>query len=278
MGTTPVFIRSNTTYESYTDFWSLVELSGFPIVPSQAADLLSGETYIWPTMDWETIERLSKEPCGKRGARVIWWYLERPDAHRRGMTPEALFETTISEVLGTWVDEVWVSERSINRLDSRTRHVVLGGHPGLRHSKPALPNRYDVAHLGQISPRRAWILTELKRLGLSVSPSVWGPDRDEILESSTSLINIDRVEGMHLSAPLRFVLAAAHRIPILTEKIEDPHPLVAGEGFLESPYASLPAFIAECLRGKDLRPFGENAYRMLCIEHTFEKGVRGALA
>lgn len=279
MSEDPVFIRSTTPYESYTDFWSLVELSGFRTVPAKEANLMATGTFIWPTMDWETIERLMQEPKGVRKAKVFWWYLERPDAHRRKMSPEDLFRETISEVCDArWVDEVWVSERTLFSIDDRTRYVPLGGHPGLRAPAPMAGPLYDVAHVGQLTPRRTWILTELQRLGHSVSPSAWGPDRAAILGQSSLLLNIDRVEGLHLAAPLRFVLAAAYRLPIVSEEAGDMDPLVPGKSILTAPYDRLPAFVSEVLKRPDLGRLADEAHRVLCEEHTFRKSVLKTLS
>lgn len=246
-------------------------------MPAAQADFSSPQTFIWPTMDWETVERLAREPKGSRQARVIWWYLERPDAHRRKMSPQDLFRQSIEEVLQSWVDEVWVSERTMFSWDSRTRYVRLGGHPGLREAVPSVVPAFDVAHFGQLSPRRSRIISDLGRRGFSVTPGAWGSERAALLEASTLLLNIDRVDGMHLSAPLRFVLAAAHRLPILTEAAADLDPLVPGESILQAPYEGLVELVAESLPRKDLLAIGNAGYRALCLEHPFRDEVLSAL-
>lgn len=277
MSPEPVFLKSKILYESYTDFWSLVRLSGFTAMPAAEADFSSPRTFIWPTMDWETVERLALEPKGSRQARIIWWYLERPDAHRRGVEPQDLFRQSIEEVLQAWVDEVWVSERTLFSWDPRTRYVRLGGHPGLRESAPSVVPAFDVAHFGQLSPRRSKIIADLGRRGFTVTPGAWGSERAVLLEASSLLLNIDRVEGMHLAAPLRFVLAAAHRLPILTEAMADPDPLIPGESILQAPYEGLVDLVSESLLRKDLLGIGNAGYRALCMEHLFREEVLSAL-
>jgi hypothetical protein len=271
----PMFVRSTARYDSYTDFWKLVELSGFPEVPASQVDLDKPGTLIWPSMDMEFIERLSRQPPRARRARVIFWNLERPD-EKPGIDPIELFKRGMGEIL-EWADEIWISDISLAVADSRLVYAVLGSHHGLFDGTTAVET-YDVAHLGILTPRRAELLDRLRARGLRVSGNAWGVDRSRILASSRLLLSIDRVEGLHVSSSLRWALAAAHTLPIINEEMKYPHPLASGESLLLAPYKNLEAAVLRALERPDLRTIAENAKRKLCEEWTFRRGVVRALS
>src|SRR3990170_83449 len=160
----PVFVRSTNDYSSYADFWRLVELSGFPMVRSNQADLgIQSACYVWVEMDPDSLEHLIRLER-TRASRVVWWYLERPDANPRpGIPPEEMFRQAVGEVL-SWVDQVWVSDRGLQRIEPETVFAVLGSHPGLAEPAPS-EERWDAVHVGQRTPRRATAIERLRTLG-----------------------------------------------------------------------------------------------------------------
>ena len=52
----PIFVRSAKTYPTYSDFWRLVELSGFKTVGAGEADFQKAQVYIWSTLDHEFMD------------------------------------------------------------------------------------------------------------------------------------------------------------------------------------------------------------------------------
>lgn len=276
----PVFIKSSTTYETYSDFWRLVALSGFRAVGAKEVDWKASAVYIWPTMDAEFMDVMDLFPKGKRAAKLIFWNLERPDGSYRGkMNIQELFWKGTGEILG-WADAVWVSDKGLQALDPRNVFAVLGGHPGLRECAP-LGLRHEALHLGQNTPRRQSVLTAIEGLGVSVHRGVWGAEREQALAASRLFLSIDRVFGIHFSSPLRYVLAAAYGLPILSEEIENPYPLEPAKTILMARYENLAPAAHVLLRMpvmKDvLAEVGENCRKLLCEEWTFRKGVMDAL-
>ena len=277
-GDGPIFVRSTENYPSYADFWRLVELSGFQTVRANEADLGNpGACYVWVEMDPGSLEHLIRLER-TRSSRVVWWYLERPDANPRpGIPPEEMFRQAVGEVL-SWVDQVWVSDRGLQRIEPETCFAVLGSHPGL--AEPAESGRplesWDATHVGQRTPRRIAAIERLRNLGYSVAEPSYGPERARMLSGSRALVGIDRVEGLHVGAPLRWALAAAHRLAIVNEEVPDPSPLVPGKSIVLAPYDELPEAVAGCL-ARDPGAMGEAAWRKLCLEWTFRKGVLEAL-
>lgn len=275
MPSEPVFVRSTYPYVAYTDFWRLVELSGFRSLPAAEVNLAQPGVYIWPSMDMEFIERLSAQPPGKREATVIFWNLERPD-ERPGINYVELFRRGMSEIL-QWADGIWISEESLHVADPRTQLVMLGGHPGLAEAGLE-PPVFDVAHFGRLTPRRQSMVELLGQRGLKVTGNAWGPEREKMLASSRLLLNIDRVEGLHLAPPLRWVLGAAYRIPNFTEALLSTFPLKDGISILSEPYLLLPDSIGRALKDPDLlHAVGDEGWNVLCRDWTFRRGVEEGL-
>lgn len=278
--TDPVFIKSTKLYPTYGDFWRLVELSGFKTAGAREADFQKAQVYIWPTLDHEFMETMDAFPKKERQAKVVFWNLERPDGSYRGrMDIQELFWKGTGELL-SWADAVWVSDKGLAGLDDRNVFAVLGGHPGLR-LQPETPATQDVVHLGQRTPRRQAIFKKMREDGLSIAEPSWGDEREKALASCRLLLSIDRVHGIHFTSPLRYVLAAAYGLPILSEEIEDPYPLVVGKTVMMSPYDSLANAAQASLRmplmGSVLPDIGEACRKLLCEEWTFRKGVTEAL-
>lgn len=274
-----VFVRSKKEqgYLSYADFWRLAELSGFRVVPAPEADLQAEVLYVWPTLNMEFLSRLMTLPRGRRVSKVVWWYLERPDHNpgQMGMAPEALFKEAVTEAL-RWVDAVWVSDKTLAAIEPRARYAVLGSHEGLAECAPRRI-RYDVAHLGQVTPRRHAVLDVLTRKGLTVTPNGWGKERAEALASSRLMLSIDRCDVLRLVAPLRWALAAAYKMPIVQEEVADPYPLESGKSVLQAPLAELASLAVLAIDLPELSEIGHRAHRTLCREWTFRRGVEEAV-
>ncbi len=272
----PIFVRSSRGYESYTDFWRLVELAGFPIIPSSQVNFDSDALYIWAEMDVDFMVPVHDYPKAGRRARTAFWHLERPDRRASEETDACTWWKASLDQTLELVDEVWVSDKGILAMDPRSIWVPLGGHSGLRESVSVIGPSYDVAHLGQLTPRREKVLQELERRGISVSPNGWGSDRARILSSSKLLLGIERVEGMHVSTPLRWVVAAAYRLPIIQEEHCDPAPLVAGQSILMAPIHDLADRVDDALE-RDLSPLGLAVWKVFCEECTFQRSVEDVL-
>jgi hypothetical protein len=272
----PIFVRSSYRYPSYTDFWRLVELSGFQTIEKRDVDLGRDAFYIWPEMNGDFIGCLQGRPKSDRRAKTVFWNLERPDARASGsMDARAWWLNGLDEVFEL-VDALWVSDRNILAMDPRSTWARLGGHPGLRESAPAGGPVYDVAHLGERTPRREAVILELERRGISVSPNAWGPERARILSTSKLMLGIERLGGAHISMPLRWAVAAAYRLPIIQEEHPAPDPLVAGESVLMAPINELADLVQASLK-RDLEPIGLAAWRAFCENYRFREQVEEAI-
>lgn len=269
------FVRSRKPYTSYADFWTLVERSGFEIAWADQADLSEkGWLWIWPTMNMEFLGRVLVAGA-RRAAKVAWWYLERPDANLGpDADPKSAFRAMVGEALDA-VDAVWVSDRSLHAVDPRTVFAALGGHPALR-LEPDLPKRWDVAFMGQRTPRRVEVIAAMEKRGLAVTPDGYGLERARALASSRLSLVVDRTGGMPVANPIRWALAAAYGLGILQEDHPDPHPLVPGYSVAQAPVAALPQLACELVASGAWKTLGEKAAQVLLVEHPFRVGVERA--
>jgi hypothetical protein len=275
----PIFVRSSYRYPSYTDFWRLVELSGFRTIEKNDVDLSQDTLYIWPEMNGDFMMCLQDRPKSNRRARTVFWNLERPDTRAsKTIDAKTWWQAGLDETFEL-VDVVWVSDRTILDMDPRPTWVCFGGHPGLLESPKALETSgpfYDVAHLGERTPRRESVIQELERRGISVSPNAWGDERARILSNSKLMLGIERLEGAHISAPLRWAVAAAYKLPIVQELHPDPAPLISGESVLMAPIDGLADLVEASLK-QDLKPIGVAAWEAFCGEYTFRGQVEEAV-
>lgn len=250
-------------YASYRDFFKLVELSGYPIIPLSQLDPQSDNTYIVTPLNDEWM-------AGWPGAlaRIIHLELEwRWDWRADVDTPPGVAEV--------WAGDRWFAG-SIG-----ARYVPLGSHLGLnteaRIQRPQHP-LHDVAlMMYRDPPRRAKIVAELKQHGLHISDDGWGEDRSVSLIQSRCMVAIHQLDNMPAVAPLRMCIAAAHRLPVISEKVND-----AGifNGLLyQAPYADLASYTRMIVRDpyNSLTQIGEALYQLLCVQHTFRKSIEIAL-
>lgn len=270
-----VFVRTRYVYPSYTDFWRLVELSGYSTVYVDEIRLDEPLVYVTTPINGELYPHVRNERTRLGGdapaAILVWWLLERPDA-----TNEVPVEKRVSEALG-YVEHAWVSDRLVASFDARFRHVVLGSHPGLRDGGEPEEKTYDYCHMSYAWGRREHLYGFMRARGLREGPAAWGAERAKVLAASRLMVNAQQYT-LPVVAPLRFALAAAYKMPLLTEALHDPFPLVRGQDFDEATIHEMPEKAVEMLRRPDIAIMGERLYERLCVEWTFRRGVSNALA
>ena len=277
----PIFVQTSKV-EAYRDFWHLALLSDYEIVPPEAVNLAARQTYIFPTLDQNMMECLDRVPRPDRAAHTVFWNLERPDARQKpGVTVDRIvqdYRRGMDEIF-SWVNDIWVSEKTIAAMDKRTRYVVLGGHPELVPRGPE-DSGLDVVHIGQVTPRRERLMKLLEDASFKVGYGPgWGEERAARLRKARLMLGIDRVEGLHFGTPLRWAVAAAAGLPILQEEVPDPHPLALHESIIMVPYNSIivaAKALFENQIGKDSK-VACGAREVYCKEWTFRRGIQQAM-
>jgi hypothetical protein len=271
----PIFVRTRHSYDSYSDFWRLVELSGFRTCFVDQMDLQAEELYITTPVNGELRAPLTQpRTLGPQKARIIWWNLERPDSPSGTLEPQhTAFTAALDEIHG-YVDAVWVSDRHYATFDSRLKFVPLGSHPGLSINERS-ESRWDVAMMGVMIPRREGLKFLLERAGYKVAPNGWGAERDHILRHTTIMLNVHQHDNpLPIGEPLRIALAAAYRMILVSEHLVDPSPL----GVVDYCDAWFDAIVAAVRNSEPHKFYAENLHQKLCHEYTFRRCVEEALS
>jgi hypothetical protein len=257
------FARTRHEYPSYSDLWRLVELSDFPLIYVDEIDISRTAVYIFTPMNGEVFELLDRIRDQPRRAKLIWWFLERLDS-----TP--MLEDGSFERLRPQVDEVWVSDRWEAAQHPGFRYVCLASHPGLGNDP--LPSHYDFTHQSYVHGRRIAIMNELAKKSLREGPCAWGAERDQVLRTSKLMLHVHQYH-LALYTPLRFALAAAYAMPLISERLFDPFPL---EGVIEQAgYGEIVDRVVSVARDPGDR--GTRLYQALCLDRTFREEVEQAL-
>jgi hypothetical protein len=203
-------------------------------------------------------------------AKVVWWNLEM-------MSEDPNRDFRHVDEVAHLIDAIWVSDRTYQAHHPKFAFVPMGSHAGLRECEFLL-TRYDFVHMSYAWGRRESLYAGLRERWRE-GPNGWGRERAETLASSRLLLNVHQREFPYV-APLRFALAAAYELPLLTETVHDgvPH-LEPGRDYEHAPYEALPAlvdrFLAEPGR---LVALGRELHHQLCVEWPFRRGVDEAVA
>lgn len=266
-----VFVKTRYHYDSYTDFWRLVELSGFPTCYVDEVDVSKDITYIVSPMNGEWRPHIGNQISKTRCANLILWNLERPSGSG-GIG--AYTKQNRQLIYGRYIDEVWVSDRRLAQ-ESGAKFVVLGSDYGL--AEPFDPNhvkRYDVVHMSYVTHRRGAIYGLLPPA--TVAPNCWPPERHEILLSSRFALNIHQ-DQYPFQEPLRLALFAAYGLPILTESTYDLYPW-AHDCIVCNPYDGMIGRLRQMLEDDygRWREWGLRARDYMCDKFNFKDMVLAA--
>ncbi len=257
-----VFVKSRFYYESFTDFWTLVELSNFETCWMDEINLRSTYIYIIPCVDFRRDKwHLSWWKKKTKRARLITWDLERP--HPRGG-----LESTKRLLHKQNFDEVWSSDYQLSK-DLDSKFVILGSDEKLG-KRPFLFKNYDFISLCHINGRRGRILEQLK----NVASNGWGKYRQNRLRASKFGLTIHQDSDLY-TEPLRLALFAAYELPIISENCYDCFPL--NDLMLNATYDNLVDFCSDCLSNyKKLRHLGKEIKQRLCYDYRFKNMVEYA--
>jgi hypothetical protein len=193
-----VFVQPAKEYPSYSDLWRLASLAGFDVCRADEVGSDAKATYIVATP--EAFTRPETE------ARVVWWNLEYTGDY---------VQSTPADV------EAWSSDA--NDAKKRKATFVLLGSDARLGSEPAAA-AYDLTLLGYMTPRRQALKDALVEFRWPVDYPGRDDDRDNVLRTTRLMLHVHQHETP-AAAPLRFALAAAYRMPVLTEERATMTPL-----------------------------------------------------
>jgi hypothetical protein len=248
-------------YGSYHDFWRLVDLSNFPTCYIDEMDIDDpSKCYIFAPQNGE-VHHVKEDgndwfiDWKDAKAKIIFWNLEQSDYPR---------------VPG--VSEVWVSDKAFADLIG-ARYVLMGSHPGLMNYPPVeRTGRYDVIMLSYMTNRRLQMAKWLGEKGLSIAPNGWYEKRHKTLMQSRVMLHVHQNDKAYV-APQRWALAAAYRLPVFSEVLDDSGDM--GNFYtITSQYYEVPQALSVSLESNGvLRYHGDALHQFLCFDRPFAREV-----
>lgn len=273
-----IFAKTRYSYDSYIDFWRVVRFSGFQECYVDQIDLSADKVFITTPVNGEIGPHVKHRRSilkGPQKAKIVWWNIERPDA-----PGSSLFSNVVDNALKTF-NSVWVADKYFQSYDKRMKLVNINSHYRLNPGHTVYyPKRFDFVHMGYVCHRRRDIFNKLKSIGITCADpdkgSIgWGPDREKAIAQSKIMLNVHQTPAP-ISEPIRMMVAAAFRIPFITETLQDVYPLKPGVHFAHASYEEIVNAVSSIVRGsglKRLKDIGDNLHKELCIDRPFEKPV-----
>ena len=240
-----IFCKTRYDYQSYDDFWELVELSGFPIIYVDEIDWQSDNTYIFTPLNGEMPRPLPDHKC-----KVIWLNIERPTGEH-------------DHKLWKMFDEVWVCDKTWAKKTGAKFFFMASdkrlGYSG-KHDQPPISLAY-------INPRRE---EKYNQLGLN-NTNCFGQEKKKLLAEAKALVVLH--QDVPVLSPQRFCVAAASHLPVFYEQVGDFYPLVEGKDFIPISYENCVDVFNAWIGSDKLQQIGENLYKIMCEYTNFRKEV-----
>ena len=212
------FVKTRHFYQSYTDFWRLVELSNFPTIYVDELDVSQNGVYITAPMNGEWRPHIDNQSNKPRNAHLILWNLERPSGSAGSVGQYAASNRELQAK--RYIDDIWHSDQRL-ATETGQEFIVLGSDKQL-----AVPGSYEktynFCYMSYITDRRKRIYDQFPQD--LIGPNCWEPERSTILRQSRFALNIHQ-DNHPYQEPLRFALFAAYGLPIVSESIFDSYPL-----------------------------------------------------
>lgn len=261
------FVRTRTYYQPYDDLFRLAELSGYPVIyldemrPDDPT-----QTYIVSPINGE-------------------WKNGWPHARARIIFQQMEWHTNLEAVeLPPGVSECWNGDRW-HAQTIRARHVPIGSHYNLNTNQNDCPEKeYDVVFMAYTDiHRRSLIKNALQERGFTIAPNGWGQARHDALVRSRLMVHVHQWENIPTIAPLRWCIAAAYGLQIISESVNDRRPFAAGD-FMTADYDNLVETVVKALQDQRqdqtdgrINSYGYNLRNYLCRVLTFRESVERAL-
>lgn len=259
------FVHTDYVYDSYTDFFSLARLSGYPVVSIDEMDIDSDNVYIITPLSGEWERRWDHPVTAQIILFDLEWRLKESDY----AWPESALVTPpfVSRV---WASDKWYAERI------GAQYVPIGSHPGLVGSA-ITDQTFDVAPLAYRTGRRNAAFGQMERNGLTMVPNSWGDARDAALKASRAVVHVHQHDNVPTVAPLRFAIAAAWHKPLISEQVHERG--IFEDAVLYAEYSVLADYTAIMVRRYPdlLQRKADELHELLCVDHSFKSYIEGAL-
>jgi len=243
-------------YVSYSDFWNMVAWAGYETIYVDELDPQSDNTYIFTPANGETVNGW---PGAK--AQIILWQLEWMLTNEHNTPPG------VSRV---WASDAWLAK------SKDFEYVPMGGDLRLNEVGINYPATkvFDVSLLSYQTHRRQVVTRQLIEAGLRLAPisNLWGRERSVKLLQSRLMVHVHQNDNTPGIASLRWCLAAAHKLPLVTETVNDAGIFTRGT-MMQSEYQYIAGFTEAMLKSNLLDEYAIALHELLCKEYTFAKGI-----
>lgn len=245
-------------YRSYVDFFNMVTWAGYPIIPVSEIDPQSDNVYIFTPSNGETVNGW---PNAK--ATIILWQLE--------------WMLTSEHNVPSGVSRVWSSDRWQADMFN-FEYVPMGSDRKLneRWELATTEKVFDVSFLSYQTPRRQTITDRMRDEGLAIAPTqgLMGGYRSMVLLQSRCMVHVHQHDDVPGVAPLRWALAAAHHLPIISEMVKE-RGIYGYTSMMATEYKYLHSFTAKMIADPMLlRDYADALHGLLCDQLTFKKVVQ----
>lgn len=249
-----IFARPRTWYDSYSDFYRLIEVSGFPLVYFDDIDPASDNKYILTLVNGEN-QHGWQSPRASIVLFDVEWRLE-------GEYPR------IPGVREVWAADAWYAEQIGARFVPMGSHAALNPEPsGIRE------HRYDYAMLMYFTYRRQCIRDRMLEGGITIAPNAWRDERHHILLGSKAMLNVHQHDHVRTVAPTRWALAAAYRLPMISEDIERK----LWHGLYYDYNDLVEAAHTWRTRETELQAAGDCLYQQMVVDRPFSRCIQEAV-
>ncbi|MFC1811644.1 hypothetical protein ACFL03_03035 [Thermodesulfobacteriota bacterium] len=264
-----IFVKTRYVYDSYSDFWQLVKLSGYKTCYVDEVFINKEDTvFITAPINGEWRPHIDNQRNLPHNAHLVLWQLERP-ANSGGSIGQ-YGKDNRDLIYNRYFDEVWISDQQLAN-ESMLRFVPLGSHPNLGHPGPLGNKHFNAVHMSYIVPRRATIYKKIKKL----APNCWGDRRDQVLKQSKCGINVHQ-DNYPFCEPLRLALFAAYGLPVISERVTITEPY--GGKIIWQDYEDVIPTMKNALSDyAKLYEFGLELRNYLCEKNNFKKWVDKAI-
>lgn len=270
------FVYTDDKKQSYTDYYDLISLSGIPLLHINKINQ-SKNIYISDIYSLDFFPNISNPFYD-----LVLWFLERPSSY---LGISNLIEKLKKDILEKGLKQIWVSDICIYQLlknELPCVFVPIGSHWDLVKKDNSI-KQYDCAHMSYIEKgSRREILYSI---GCDFAPPNpyffgdilgWGDYRNNILQKTKFILNIHQDSNLFFE-PLRFAVAAAHGIPLITENCYDCYPYQ--DLVLEAPLSEFKYLVEKTIKEdyNSFKELGEKTHNYICGQFSFDNNVKKAL-
>lgn len=269
-----IFVYARTTggrlFESYQDYWHMVNLHGYKCCELSEVDYQSDNIYVWSSAIGNPSQVFNNDAARARKCKLVNLFIEWPKWENGHLTGWEGVEEP--------VDEVWVCDMHLYYLakkfkgagGDKFRFMVLGGHPDFGNRDYKYRDiRWDFVHISYLTGVRGskyYLLQD--QYGYKMAPNGWGEAREEALLHSRWGLNLHQ-NPLPCLAPQRFMIFASYCLPIITDICYDTNPFICFQDALIHFNPNQTMVSNEKLRIEAI----EHNYDMITNQKTFKKEI-----